>query len=113
MEKRKLIIEDLDGKEYEIGGTGGEGMQPAPNSVGSKEIEDGSIQKEDLDKDIQDKLDVLDDSNVITEEELNEDWQEAMNNAGLDVNPTQEDISDEDLSQDWNDAIEQAGQESE
>lgn len=113
MEKRTLIIEDCDGTQYECGSGGSGGSQPAPNSVGSQQIEDGSIQKEDLDKDIQDKLDVLDDSNIITEEELNDDWQEAMNNAGLDVNPTQEEISDEDLSDEWNDAIEQAGQGSE
>lgn len=108
MEKRTLIIEDCDGTQYECSGGGG-GSQPAPNSVGSQQIEDGSIQKEDLDKDIQDKLDVLDESNVITEEELNNDWQEAMNNAGLDVDPQNaEDISDTDLADDWQNAINEA-----
>lgn len=108
MEKRTLIIEDCDGTQYECG-CGGGGSQPAPNSVSSQQIEDGSIQKEDLDQDIQDKLDVLDESNVITEEELNDDWQEAMNNAGLDVDPQEaEDISETDLADDWQNAINEA-----
>lgn len=97
------------GIETEIAGTGGDGSQPAPNSVTSEEIENGSIKKEDLEQDIQDKLDVLDESNVITEEELNDDWQEAMNNAGLDVNPQDaEDISETDLADDWQNAINEA-----
>lgn len=106
MEKRKLIIEDCDGTQYEVAGSGGGGSQPAPNSVGSQEIVDESIKKEDLEKDIQDKLDVLDESNVITEEELENDWQEAMNNAGIDVDTDDvEDISDTDLADDWQSAI--------
>ena len=43
-------------------------------------------EKRDLEKDIQDKLDVLDDSNVMTEEEIEEEWQQAMQNAGLNLN---------------------------
>lgn len=108
METIKLIIEDCDGTQYEVAGSGG-GSQPAPNSVGSREIEDESIKKEDLEKDIQDKLDVLDESNVITEEELENDWQEAMNNAGIDVDTDNvEDISDTDLADDWQSAINEA-----
>ena len=109
MEKRTLIIEDCDGTQYECGSGGSGGSQPAPNSVGSQQIEDGSIQKEDLEKDIQDKLDVLDESNIITEEELENDWQEAMNNAGIDVDTDDvEDISDTDLADDWQSAINEA-----
>lgn len=110
MEKRKLIIEDCDGTQYEVAGSGGSGgSQPAPNSVGSQEIVDESIKKEDLEKDIQDKLDVLDESNVITEEELENDWQEAMNNAGIGVDTDDvEDISDTDLADDWQGAINEA-----
>ena len=109
MEKRTLIIEDCDGTQYECGSGGSGGSQPAPNSVGSQEIEDGSVKKEDLEKDIQDKLDVLDESNIITEEELENDWQEAMNNAGIDVDTDDvEDISDTDLADDWQNAINEA-----
>lgn len=69
-------------KVYEInGGT----EKPGPDSVGSAEIEDEGVKKQDLDKDIQDKLDILDDSNVITEEELEDGWQEALRQAGFDV----------------------------
>jgi len=117
--KRKLIIEDVDGKEYEIAGTGGGSAQPAPNSVGSSEIEDHSIQEEDLDPSIIDKLNMLDDSNVISEDELSDDWEDAMREAGL--NPgtidqnggsgDDDNVTAEDLENDWNNAINEAGQE--
>lgn len=83
----KLVVEDVDGKQHEFagGGGGGEGTRPAPNSVGTEEIEDEGVKKEDLDKSIQDKLDLMDDSNVVTEEELEDSWGEAMRNAGLDI----------------------------
>ncbi len=114
MEKRKLIIEDVDGTEYEVAGTGGDGGTVPANSVNSQSIEDGSVQKVDLDQEIQDKLDVIDDSNIVTEEELAEDWQEAMNQAGLDIDSDDSDsVSDEDLANDWQDAIDQAGEGSE
>ena len=48
------------------------------------------MKKEDLDKSIQDKLDLVDDSNVVTEEELEDGWSEAMRNAGLDTGPESE-----------------------
>lgn len=81
MEKRKLIIGDVDGQDYEITSIGDEGIKPAPNSVGTKEIENESVQQEDLSKDIQDKLDVIDDSNVVSEEELSDEWEQAMQHA--------------------------------
>ena len=71
--------------EVEIAGSGGEGSIPAPNSVNSETIEDESVQKHDLDKEIQDKLDVIDDTNIVTEEELEEGWSEAMRKAGIDI----------------------------
>ena len=77
-----------DGKTYKMNGGGGGSSTPAPNSVGSEEIKDESIKKQDLDKGIQDKLEVLDDGNVVTESELEDGWAEAMRNAGL--NMTQE-----------------------
>lgn len=78
----------IDGKTYtvKVNGGGGDGSTPAHNSVGSEEIRDESIEKQDLAKDIQDKLEVLDESNVITESELEDSWAEAMRNAGLNLN---------------------------
>lgn len=90
MTKIRRIIFKGRGIEAEIAGSGGEGTQPAPNSVGSAEIQDEGVKKEDLEKDIQDKLDVLSDENVISEDELEEGWKEAMRQAGLPI-----DISDE------------------
>ena len=84
-ELKKIIVEDVDGKKHEFTGGGGDGTRPAPNSVGTDEIEDEGVKKQDLEKPIQDKLDILDDSNVITEEELEDAWSEAMQNAGLDL----------------------------
>lgn len=80
----KLVFQDAAGGQHEfIGGGGGEGTRPAPNSVGTDEIEDEGVKKQDLDKSIQDKLDILDDSNVVTEEELQDGWAEAMRQAGI------------------------------
>ena len=78
---KKIIVKSLSGKtaEIEVSGTSG------PNSVGTEELIDEGVKKQDLEKDIQDKLDVLDDSNVVSEEELEESWKEAMHNAGLDI----------------------------
>ncbi len=65
--------------------SGGGGSTPAPNSVNSETIQDHSIKEEDLDHTILDKLDSLDEENVVTEEEIEECWSEAMRNAGLDL----------------------------
>ena len=82
----KFVVQDVDGQQHEfVGGGGGDGTRPAPNSVGTDEIEDEGVKKEDLDKSIQDKLDLVDDSNVVTEEELEDGWSEAMRNAGLNI----------------------------
>ena len=82
----KFVVQDVKGQQHEfVGGGGGEGTRPAPNSVGTAEIEDEGVKKEDLDKSIQDKLDLVDDSNVVTEEELEDGWSEAMRNAGLNI----------------------------
>ena len=109
---KTLIVEDVDGKEYEFtGGSGGSGSTPAPNSVNSQTIEDESIQKVDLDKSIQEKLDVLDESNVVTEEDLRDDWAEAMEQAGLDLNPAEisNSVSDEEFDNEWDQALHNAG----
>lgn len=80
----KIVVEDIDGKEYEVsGGSGGSAERPAPNSVGSAEIEDEGVKQEDLDKSIQDKLDLIDESNVVSEQDIEDDWKEAMRKAGL------------------------------
>ena len=109
---KTLIVEDVDGKEYEFtGGSGGSGSTQAPNSVNSQTIEDESIQKVDLDKSIQEKLDVLDESNVVTEEDLRDDWAEAMEQAGLDLNPAEisNSVSDEEFDNEWDQALHNAG----
>ena len=84
-ELKKIIVADVDGKEHEFSGGGGDSSSPGPNTVGSEEIKDESVEKQDLHKDIQDKLDLLDDSNVVTEEELQDGWAEAMRQAGIAV----------------------------
>jgi hypothetical protein len=113
---RNLIVEDVNGEEYQFEGGGGSGSQPAPNSVGSSEIQDHSVQEEDLDPTIVEKLDMLEDENIVTEEELEDDWAEAMRNAGLDPgtieqNGGDDDVTAEDLESDWNNAINEADQE--
>ena len=92
-EKRKLII-DVFGKEYELSG-GGESSQPAPNSVGTDEIKDGSIKRQDLSDDIQNTLNDVSDENVVSESELEDSWEDAMKNAGL--TPVNDDQVDDDI----------------
>lgn len=65
--------------------SGGGGSTPAPNSVNSETIQDHSVREEDLDPAILEKLESLDEGNVITEDEIQECWTEAMRNAGLDL----------------------------
>lgn len=84
-ELNNIEVQMPDGKTYKMNGGGGS-VTPGPNSVGSDEIKDESIKKQDLDKGIQDKLEVLDDGNVVTESELEDGWAEAMRNAGLNLN---------------------------
>lgn len=80
MNKINRIIFDDCGNEHEfIGGSGS--SKPAPNSVGTVEIEDEGVKQEDLDKEIQEKLDVIDESNVVTEGEIKEEWDEILRNA--------------------------------
>ena len=86
----KLVVQDVDGQQHEFAGGGGEGTRPAPNSVGTAEIEDEGVKKEDLDRSIQDQLDVLSDENVVSEEELEDSWKEAMRQAGLPIDITEE-----------------------
>lgn len=74
---RKLIV-GLLGNRYELEAGSG---TPGPDSVGTEEIQDKGVHKDDLDDDITEKLDVLDESNVITEEEIAEEWQKAMRKA--------------------------------
>ena len=51
-EFKKLVIE-IDGKEYEYEGGGG---IPAPDSVDSSTIKDGSVQIDDLHDDVKSKI---------------------------------------------------------
>lgn len=48
------IIFDINGQEYEFAGGGG--GQPGPDSVGTDEIIDGSVQEEDLSDEVKDKM---------------------------------------------------------
>lgn len=48
------IILDINGQEYEFAGGGG--GQPGPDSVGTDEIIDGSVQEEDLSDEVKDKM---------------------------------------------------------
>ena len=48
------IIFDINGQEYEFAGGGG--GQPGPDTVGTDEIIDGSVQEEDLSDDVKDKM---------------------------------------------------------
>lgn len=70
-------------KSYEY-----KGSTPGPNSVGSEEIKDEGVKMEDLERDIQDKLDAMDDENVISEEEIADEWNKALQDAGLPPLPT-------------------------
>lgn len=51
-EKFSKLIIDVFGKEYELAGGGGEGSQPAPNSVGTDEIKNEGVEMEDLSPDV-------------------------------------------------------------
>jgi len=48
------IILDINGQEYEFAGGGG--GQPGPDTVGTDEIIDGSVQEEDLSDEVKDKM---------------------------------------------------------
>lgn len=81
---KKLFFDAGNGEVAEFSGGGTDG-RPNPNSVGTEELEDEGVKMPDLEKDIQKRLEVLDDENVVTEDELEDCWQEAMQNAGLDL----------------------------
>lgn len=107
----RLEVQDCNGDIAEFIGNGGGGSIPAPNSVNSETIEDEGVKKQDLEKDIQDKLDILDESNVISEEELENDWAHAMEQAGIEIDPVSSpSISDDaDFNNEWNQALHNAG----
>ena len=48
------IIFDINGQEYEFAGGGG--GTPGPDTVGTEEIIDGSVQEEDLSDEVKDKM---------------------------------------------------------
>ena len=83
---RKIKILSRHRTELELPSDGSSIEILPENVVGTEQIKDEGVKKNDLEKDIQDKLDVLDDSNVMTEEEIEEEWQQAMQNAGLNLN---------------------------
>ena len=76
MEKRKLIIEDVDGTEYEVAGGGD--IAPV-DSVNSASIVDSSIKKEDLSPEVQDGLDELNNINL-TDEDMERWFDDDPNN---------------------------------
>jgi len=53
MEKLNRIVIETGGKEYEFAGGGG---QPGPDSVGTEEIIDGSVQMEDLNEGVVNRM---------------------------------------------------------
>lgn len=53
-EKISKIVIEQGGKEYEF--VGGGGSQPAPDSVGSAQIEDNSVMMDDLNDEVKQKL---------------------------------------------------------
>jgi hypothetical protein len=50
------------------GGGGGGGSQPGPNTVGSREIQDDSVEMEDLSSSVKDSM--VTDKDRVTQEEL-------------------------------------------
>ena len=64
-EEKKLVIE-IGPKSYTIGGDG----TPKPDSVGSREIENDSVQEEDLAPEVRDKLNA--EVVEVTDEEVDE-----------------------------------------
>ena len=59
------FIFDINGEEYEFAGGGG--GQPGPDTVGTKEIQNDSIEMEDLNQKVKDKM-VTDDDRVTQDE---------------------------------------------
>lgn len=109
----KLVIRTPKG-EYEFAGGNGSGTTPGPDSVGSEQIQDEGVKMQDLDKDIQDKLEVLDESNVVSEEAIEDMWEEAMQNAGLDPsgnagNTEAGEVTDSEIEDLWSEAMQNAG----
>ena len=78
----KLIVEDPKGNSHVLEGGS---ATPGPNSVDSETIVDEGVKKQDLDRSIQEKLDALDEGNIVTEEEIDDEWNAALRNAGLDL----------------------------
>lgn len=73
--KIKKLIFDLLGVNYEFES---DSATPGPNSIGTDEIQDKSVHENDLAEEVTEKLDILDESNVITEEEIEEEWMRAI-----------------------------------
>ena len=78
---------------FHVGDTAAEleagSWSPSPDSVGTEEIMDHGVHAEDLDEEINERLDALDDGNVVSEDELEDVWAEAMHQAGLDIDISQ------------------------
>lgn len=62
---KKLVIE-VDGDEYVF--EGGGGGQPGPNTVGTNEIIDDSVQMEDLNSSVKDAM--VTDKDRVTQEQI-------------------------------------------
>lgn len=83
---KKLQVETSKGTVYEFGG----GDKPGANSVGSAEIENDSVQEEDLHPDVREKLNAMNDSEDVTEEEIEDCVMDALRANGLEELITQE-----------------------
>lgn len=67
MEELNKLEFDVFGDKYEFRGGGG-GAHPAPNSVGSEEIKDDSVEMADLSSDVKDSM--ITDADRVTQEDL-------------------------------------------
>lgn len=56
MEELNHLVIEVCGKKYTFNGGGGSGSQPAPDSVGTEEIRDGSVGMVDLDEEVKTEL---------------------------------------------------------
>ena len=115
MEEINKVILKVPGKnEVQLYPQAGGSGTPGPDSVGSDQIQDEGVKMKDLDKGIQDKLEALDESNVVSEGDIKDMWEEAMQNAGLDPsgnagNTEAGEVTDSEIEDLWSEAMQNAG----
>ena len=66
-EKINKLIFEVGDKEYELDGGGG-GSQPGPDTVGSREIKNDSVEMEDLNSRVKDAM--ITDKDRVTQEQM-------------------------------------------